>query len=138
MTDAIGQVDYLPVQIIHRSVNINELVALYKYSKVCAISSIRDGMNLVAYEYISCHRNDSGRLILSEFAGCAQSLDGCYNINPWNIEDFSNTLKIAVEEVMEGNNFENEKVFQYILKNNSVYWCKTFLNQLEVLISIYF
>ena len=126
-----GQLDYLPVQIIHRSVNINELVALYKKSQICAISSIRDGMNLVAYEYISCHRNDGGKLLLSEFAGSAQSLEGCRIINPWNVEDFSNTLNEVIEEIIDDKLSTNEKVFEYVCKNNSATWCEKFLKQLE-------
>lgn len=61
---------------MHRSIPFDELVALYAVSDVCLVSSTRDGMNLVSYEYISAQQNNHGVMILSEFAGAAQSLNG--------------------------------------------------------------
>jgi trehalose 6-phosphate synthase len=70
--------DYLPVHLINQSVNISLLVALYHFCKICVVSSIRDGMNLISYEYLSCQTVQKGQLILSEFAGSAQSLNGLF------------------------------------------------------------
>jgi trehalose-6-phosphate synthase len=72
----LGTLDYSPVQFIHNSVSFDELVALYHLADVCLITSTRDGMNLVAYEYIASQKHKCGVLILSEFAGAAQSLNG--------------------------------------------------------------
>ena len=68
--------DYLPIHLINQSVSIGLLVALYHFCKICLVSSIRDGMNLISYEYLSCQSLENGQLILSEFAGSAQSLNG--------------------------------------------------------------
>lgn len=76
LTTIIGTLDYAPVQFIHNSVRFEELVALYHIADVCLITSTRDGMNLVAYEYIASQKQKFGVLILSEFAGAAQSLNG--------------------------------------------------------------
>lgn len=67
---------YSPVQFIYNSVNFNELVALYRLADICLVTSTRDGMNLVAYEYVATQTDKHGVLILSEFAGAAQSLNG--------------------------------------------------------------
>jgi trehalose 6-phosphate synthase len=71
-----GTVEFMPIHFMHKSVTFDELVALYAVSDACLVSSTRDGMNLVSYEYVSCQRERHGVLILSEFAGAAQSLNG--------------------------------------------------------------
>jgi trehalose-6-phosphate synthase len=71
-----GTVEFVPIHFMHRSIPFDELVALYAVSDVCLVSSTRDGMNLVSYEYISAQQNNHGVMILSEFAGAAQSLNG--------------------------------------------------------------
>lgn len=72
----LGSLNYSPVQFLYNSVNFTELVSLYRIADVCLITSARDGMNLVACEYIASQIGKHGVLILSEFAGCAQSLNG--------------------------------------------------------------
>ncbi len=58
------------------------------------ISSVRDGMNLVAYEYIACQKDRAGVLILSEFAGAGQSLGaGAVQVNPWSMTDLADAIK---------------------------------------------
>ena len=71
-----GTVEFMPIHYLHKSVSFDELTALYAVSDACVVSSTRDGMNLVSYEYISCQQDRHGVLILSEFAGAAQSLNG--------------------------------------------------------------
>lgn len=71
-----GTVDFMPIHFMNKSVNFEELVALYSIADACLVSSTRDGMNLVSYEYIVCQQNNHGVLVLSEFAGAAQSLNG--------------------------------------------------------------
>ena len=67
-----GTVESMPIHLLHRSVDFNELCALYAVSDVCLVTSTRDGMNLVSYEYIACQQQRNGVMILSEFAGAAQ------------------------------------------------------------------
>jgi hypothetical protein len=57
---------------------------------VAIVTSLRDGMNLVSYEYVACQSDNAGVLVLSEFAGAAQSLGaGAILVNPWNISDMA-------------------------------------------------
>jgi trehalose-6-phosphate synthase len=67
---------------MHKSVPFEELTAMYALADACLVTSTRDGMNLVAYEYISSQQVRHGTMILSEFAGAAQSLNGSLLINP--------------------------------------------------------
>ncbi len=70
----------MPIHFLHRSVSFDELCALYAISDACLVTSTRDGMNLVSYEYIACQQERAGVMILSEFAGAAQSLNGSLNL----------------------------------------------------------
>ena len=65
-----GSIDYMPLHFINNSVPFEELAALYAVADVCLVTSIRDGMNLVSYEFVAAQPpSDPGVLILSEFAG---------------------------------------------------------------------
>ena len=77
-----GSVEFTPIHFIHKSVSFDELVSLYAVADACIVSSTRDGMNLVSYEYIVSQQEKHGVLILSEFAGAAQSLNGSLIVNP--------------------------------------------------------
>ena len=72
----------MPIHFMHKSVAFEELIALYAVSDVCLVSSTRDGMNLVSYEYIATQQKRHGVMILSEFTGAAQSLNGSIVVNP--------------------------------------------------------
>ncbi|KAH0472812.1 MAG: uncharacterized protein KVP18_001010 [Porospora cf. gigantea A] len=88
----------VPVVFLNQSLNFEELCALYSLSEVCFITSIRDGMNLVAYEYVVCQENKHGVLLLSEFAGAAQYLAGGMTpINPWDVEGTAEALYEALK-----------------------------------------
>ena len=71
-----GTADFMPIHFINKSVNFEELCAIYAAADVCLVTSTRDGMNLVSYEYVACQDGNHGVLVLSEFAGAAQSLYG--------------------------------------------------------------
>lgn len=101
-----GKVNYAPVHFLYASVELDELTALYAVADVCFVSSLRDGMNLVSYEYVACHAgkalqflsNDraSGSLVLSQFAGAASHLDGAFLINPLDKQSCADVLAYAL------------------------------------------
>lgn len=83
----------VPVIYMDSSMSPDDLSALYNVADVALITSLRDGMNLVSYEYIACQHGKQvpGVLILSEFAGAAQSLGaGSIRVNPWHLQDTAN------------------------------------------------
>lgn len=106
----------MPIHWMHKSVNFEELIALYAVSDVCLVSSTRDGMNLVSYEYIACQRKRHGVLILSEFAGAAQSLNGSIIVNPWNTEELAGALQEAVTMSDEQRLINFNKLDKYVSK----------------------
>lgn len=101
---------------MHKSVNFDELIALYAVSDVCLVSSTRDGMNLVSYEYVASQEKRHGALVLSEFAGAAQSLNGSIVVNPWNTEELANAIHDAVTMGDEQRKANFEKLDKYVKK----------------------
>ncbi|KAJ2964999.1 hypothetical protein NQZ79_g143 [Umbelopsis isabellina] len=126
-----GTVEFVPIHFMHRSIPFDELVALYAVSDVCLVSSTRDGMNLVSYEYISAQQNNHGVMILSEFAGAAQSLNGSIIVNPWNTEELANGIYEAVTMPDDVRKANHQKLFRYVTKYTAAYWGLSFVNELR-------
>lgn len=126
-----GTVESMPIHFLHRSVSFDELCALYAISDACLVTSTRDGMNLVSYEYIACQQERAGVMILSEFAGAAQSLNGSLICNPWDAFAVSDAIHEAL--TMPGNvrreNFE--KLSRYVKKHTASWWGLSFVNDLK-------
>jgi trehalose 6-phosphate synthase len=106
----------MPIHFMHKSVNFDELIALYAVSDVCVVSSTRDGMNLVSYEYIATQEKRHGVLVLSEFTGAAQSLNGSILVNPWNTEELAGALQEAVTMSDEQRAINFSKLDKYVRK----------------------
>jgi trehalose 6-phosphate synthase len=136
----------MPIHFIHKSVSFEELIALYAASDVCVVSSTRDGMNLVAFEYIATQESRKGVLILSEFAGAAQSLNGSIVMNPWNTEEFAIAFHEAVSMGNEQRAYKFWKLYKYVSKytrfvewkwvaalltSSSVFWGQSFVAELS-------
>ncbi|GAA2709239.1 alpha,alpha-trehalose-phosphate synthase (UDP-forming) [Actinoplanes palleronii] len=91
-----GAVGQAPVHYLFQSMNRAELVALYLAADVMVITPLRDGMNLVAKEYVAARYDDQGALVLSEFAGAAAELTTAFQVNPHDVEDIKRALMDAL------------------------------------------
>jgi len=126
-----GTIEFMPIHFMHKSVNFEELTALYAVSDVCLVSSTRDGMNLVSYEYIASQQKRHGVMILSEFAGAAQSLNGSIICNPWNIQELAGAIHDAMtmpDDLRESN---HQKLYKYVTKYTSQFWGDSFVGELK-------
>ena len=85
-----------PIQYFHQSYGKQELAALYLAADVMLVTPLRDGMNLVAKEYVSCHHDLHGALVLSEFAGAADELRQSFLVNPYDVEDVKRQMLTAM------------------------------------------
>ena len=105
---------------MHQSMAFEELLALYATSDACVIASTRDGMNLVSFEYIACQQKRHGSLVLSEFAGSAQSLTGSLIVNPWNIDEMARAMQkaLTMEDWERAERFEQMNGY---VQNNTRY-----------------
>ncbi|KAL2151093.1 hypothetical protein VTH82DRAFT_6191 [Thermothelomyces myriococcoides] len=125
-----GTIEFMPIHFLHQSVTFDELTALYAVSDVCLVSSTRDGMNLVSYEYIATQRERHGVMILSEFTGAAQSLNGSLIVNPWNTEELANAIHDAVTMSPEQREANFRKLERYVFKYTSAWWGQSFVTEL--------
>lgn len=126
-----GTVEFVPIHFLHKSVSFNELISVYAASDICLVSSTRDGMNLVSFEYIACQQKNKGSLILSEFAGAAQYLNGAIIVNPWNTEELANAIYEGLTLSKEKRNANFTKMFKYISKYTASYWGENFVKELS-------
>ena len=85
-----------PVHYLYRSLPLDELVTYYVAADVMLVTPLRDGMNLVAKEYVACRTNYDGVLVLSEFAGAAEQLSAALLVNPHDVDAVASTLRRAV------------------------------------------
>ncbi|KZF21875.1 glycosyltransferase family 20 protein [Xylona heveae TC161] len=125
-----GTIEFMPIHFMHKSVSFDELIALYAVSDVCLVSSTRDGMNLVSFEYIACQQKRHGVMILSEFTGAAQSLNGSLIINPWNTEELAGAIHDAVTMGDEQRAISYSKLERYVNKYTSAFWGQSFVGEL--------
>ncbi|KAK2756121.1 hypothetical protein FQN54_005529 [Arachnomyces sp. PD_36] len=110
-----GTTDHVPIVYLHKSIPIDELAALYAASDVCLLASTRDGMNLVAFEYVASQRpQHCGVLVLSEFAGAARFLNGKYQFNPSNLSETSDAIRRAVTASHEEKLEEITKLSKFV------------------------
>jgi trehalose 6-phosphate synthase len=91
-----GHLDRPAVVYLHQNMAREEMIALYLAADVMVVTPLRDGMNLVAKEFIAARQDDSGVLVLSEFTGAADELDGALLVNPHDIDGLKATLLYAI------------------------------------------
>ncbi len=125
-----GGFDWTPIKYLYRSVNFHELTTLYELADIAMITPIRDGMNLVAKEYVaSKEQNKRGVLILSEMAGAANELIEAITINPMDLNDMVNAIIQALEMDEEEQAYRLEEMQKKLKKYNVKHWANTFMNE---------
>lgn len=123
-------VEDMPIHYREYSMTFEQLCALYSVADVAIITSLRDGMNLVSYEYIVCQQEHNGVLILSEFAGAARSLPGALLVNPWNIEEVSDEIYRSLEMPDLERELKHQKLYRHVAMHTASAWCMRFLDDL--------
>lgn len=124
-------VNWTPIWYYYRSFDFDDLINLYRLSDVAMVTPLRDGMNLVAKEYLATRIQNDGVLILSELAGASKELHQSLIVNPFDITALSNTiheaLNMPLSEQVERNTELRERVKRY----NITFWSETFLKELD-------
>jgi trehalose 6-phosphate synthase/phosphatase len=131
----LGTPNWTPLVYINRSIERPELAALYKLADVCWVGSLRDGMNLVAKEYVACKANGDGVLVLSEFAGAAAEMGEALLINPFDEERTASAIERAFAVDEEERRQRMQALHARVLRNNVFRWGDRFLVALEEAVS---
>src|SRR5207244_8794505 len=131
----LGTPNWTPVVYINRSIERAELAALYKLADVCWVGSLRDGMNLVAKEYVACKPEGDGVLVLSEFAGAAAEMGEALLINPFDEERTAATIERALALDEQERCQRMTTLHNRVLRNNVFRWGYRFLALLQEAVS---
>lgn len=132
-----GQPGITPVEYLHRSISRSELVALYRRADVMLVTSLRDGMNLVAQEFAFCQsapglpRRWNGALLLSELAGAAHVLPGAVLINPWHVSGIADKLAEALSFDAAERRRRLQTMAERVRELDSKRWARRFLDRLD-------
>ncbi|KAL1983280.1 hypothetical protein VTN96DRAFT_302 [Rasamsonia emersonii] len=121
-----------PIIYLHRSIPFTELTALYSIADVCLLTSTRDGMNLVAFEYVACQAAKHGVLVLSQFTGAASFMgQGSVNFHPANFKEISAAVRKGLTMSEQERKERYEKLRDFINTNTSARWGSTFVEELS-------
>jgi len=125
-----GELGRTPIHYLHRSLPIDELVSLYRAADVLLVTPLRDGMNLVAKEYVATRLDDTGALVLSEFTGSAKELKSALLVNPHDIDAVADTINTAMH-LSENEQSKRMRALRKQVRNHDVYhWANEFLDTL--------
>ncbi len=132
---SVGQINgrftapgWIPIHHVFRHVERNELLAWYRAADVAIVTSLKDGMNLVAKEYCACQLDGNGVLVLSEFAGAAEQLGRwAVMINPYDTDGVAEAIKLAVSMTPAQRHPAMEKLRSNIRTQNVYWWVSEFL-----------
>ena len=126
-----GNLSWEPIRYLYRSFEFNDLISLYSLADVLLITPIRDGMNLVAKEYVAAKTDGNGVLILGEMAGTAKELGEAIIINPNDTEQTSEAIKTAIE-MPNDEKYQRMTGMQNRLKRYDLNrWATDFIERLE-------
>lgn len=122
-----------PILYLKRHFSADEIAPFYAMADFCIVSSLHDGMNLVAKEYVSEKRDDHGSLILSQFTGAARELTDAILINPYSIEEFADSILQAVEMPLEEQVRRMQNMRTIVSENNVYRWAANIITDLTAL-----
>jgi len=124
--------DWTPVRYLNRGFKRQKLLGFLRLSQVGLVTPLRDGMNLVAKEYVAAQSpEDPGVLVLSRFAGAAQELSGALLVNPYDIEGVSDALARALTMSLDERQERWEVMFQRLKQFDIVTWRESYLQALK-------
>lgn len=125
-----GEVGHPVVHYLHRPVPRDELISFFVAADVMLVTALRDGMNLVAKEYVACRSDLGGALVLSEFTGAAAELRQAYLTNPHDLEDVKNAIESALNQTTEEGRRRMRAMRRQVLAHNVDRWARAFLDAL--------
>jgi len=122
-----------PIIYLRRHFSPEEIKPYYALADFCIVSSLHDGMNLVAKEYVVSKADSSGALILSKFTGAARELTDAVAINPYSIEEFADAIKFTIEMPKNEKIKRMEHMRRVVLENNIYKWAADIITELTAI-----
>jgi trehalose-6-phosphate synthase len=128
-----GDGDWQPV-IFTGALDKWSLIPLYRLADLAVVSSLKDGMNLVAKEYIACQVDEKGVLLLSEFAGASERMEDAIPINPYDTEDFADRILEALRVTEAERSYRMKRLRHNLREHNIFHWMLRLLSKLKSVI----
>ncbi len=127
-----SEIDIVPIRYVNKGHSTAELYGIYRAAKIGLVTPLRDGMNLVAKEYVAAQDpDDPGVLILSRFAGAAQQLKEALLVNPYNPDDIADALRRALRMPLAERKARWQKLVTNVREENVQRWTLDFTRDLE-------
>ncbi|WP_051989794.1 alpha,alpha-trehalose-phosphate synthase (UDP-forming) [Gordonia soli] len=125
-----GTVGHPVVEYLHRPVPREDLIAFFVAADVMLVTPLRDGMNLVAKEYVACRSDLGGGLVLSEFTGAAAELRSAYQANPYDLDGVKDAIEAAVQQSPHEGRRRMRALRRQVLTHDVSKWAESFLGTL--------
>jgi trehalose 6-phosphate synthase len=123
-----GEPSWTPIRYVNRAYSRASLAGLYRSADVGLVTPLRDGMNLVAKEYVAAQDPENpGVLVLSQFAGAAEELDGAILVNPHETEAMAEAIKTGLEMPLAERQERHSRMFDHLAANDIDHWAERFL-----------
>jgi trehalose 6-phosphate synthase len=122
--------DWRPILFLKKHHSHEEILPLYRAADVCMVTSLHDGMNLVAKEFVAARSDERGALILSRFAGAALELGEALIVNPYDIEQVADALRYGLEMAPEEASSRMRRMRGTVRENNIYRWAGTLIGSL--------
>ncbi|MEW6704751.1 MAG: alpha,alpha-trehalose-phosphate synthase (UDP-forming) [Pseudomonadota bacterium] len=127
-----GELDWMPVRYLHRTVSRRRLPGLYRAAKVGLVTPLRDGMNLVAKEYVVAQDpEDPGVLVLSRFAGAAEQMHEALLVNPYDIPATADAIERALRMPLDERIERHRALLAGVERHDVQWWLRNFLSALQ-------
>jgi trehalose 6-phosphate synthase len=127
-----AELDWTPIRYIHRQYERPVLAALFREAHVGLVTPLRDGMNLVAKEYVAAQDpDDPGVLVLSRFAGAARELSAALIVNPLDLDDMADALALALGMPLDERQGRYREMMSLLRENNVSVWRDAFMRDLK-------
>ena len=125
--------DWKPLIYLKRHFSYNEILPFYTMADMCIVSSLHDGMNLVAKEYIAAKKDLNGVLVLSNFTGASRELSDALLINPYATEEFADMINTALVMPVDEKRRRMENMWGIVANDNVYKWAASIINELAAL-----
>jgi trehalose 6-phosphate synthase len=134
---AFSDLDWVPIRYVNRTIKRTTLAGLYRLADAGLVTPMRDGMNLVAKEFVAAQDpEDPGVLVLSRFAGAARELDAALLVNPYDLDSTAAAIASAMTMSLEERIARWRSMFAVLKRNDVRHWCENFLEALEMPIDL--
>src|SRR5439155_16725067 len=129
--DAFATRRWRPIVYLKRHHDHHDIWPFYRHADFCMVTSLHDGMNLVAKEFVSVREDDDGVLILSQFAGASSELRDAILVNPYDLDGMAESVRAAVEMPPEERRPRMSRMRQVVREHNIYRWAGLLLSELQ-------